>query len=783
MEIRTLLKANIRHKKGAFISVMILTLIIVATAATALGIRKNFSSALEQAQEEIGIGDCNVEISEKYYNEEILEKLRNHPLVDRAEINDVIVNVGQTVYPDSKDGNSYFAREVCDGLKLYNKDFDGFESELPALEGNEIYLPLGLRDKANCRVGDTVKLTFITKEYEFKIKGFVQEAIFGGQMIGWKQVFISNQLYNEIRDYVNSCENSENYFYKFIKIYQAGDELSSAKFQRQVNLDTGIINISAGSLTKEQSANYTSLFVFIVLDTVMGFAAVLFVIVLVIIAHSIRTEIDMEYENLGILKAQGFTNRKIGSIILLRYALAELLGMVFGVAVSVILERTLSHIFMGITAILPDKGIAFSGIALVILAVLALSALVVFFSTRKLARISPVRAISGGRDEIYFSSRLRLPIAKRGLNISIAYRAFSSSMWKYAGIVFISALLVFFTITVNVIGDAVGSRSAVEAMGVQFTDVSFRITDTEGKNHIEEIEETVEKYSRIDKKIYSILQYISLEGEHIISEMYVYPENIPGLTKGKLPTYSNEIIITKMVADTLELKIGDEVRVSGRTNEEKFIVSGLFQSTNDAGYAIVMNMEGAKRLNPDAYPTTIGFILEDTARIKEIAAELNEKYGSFGEASSFDFDEDFGSDLIVQACSAFKLMIYVFSGIFALVAIITVCSKAFLMERTDMGIYKALGFTAGRLRAQFTIRFFIITVIGSIIGAVAGHFLSNQLIDVIFSMFGITHFISRNTPMTYFTAAAFVCLCTTIFAFIVSRKIKRVDVRELIAEQ
>ena len=42
MEILTLLKANIRRKKGSFISIVVLTFLIMATAAAVLGIRHNY---------------------------------------------------------------------------------------------------------------------------------------------------------------------------------------------------------------------------------------------------------------------------------------------------------------------------------------------------------------------------------------------------------------------------------------------------------------------------------------------------------------------------------------------------------------------------------------------------------------------------------------------------------------------------------------------------------------------------------------------------------------------
>ena len=111
-----------------------------------------------------------------------------------------------------------------------------------------------------------------------------------------------------------------------------------------------------------------------------------------------------------------------------------------------------------------------------------------------------------------------------------------------------------------------------------------------------------------------------------------------------------------------------------------------------------------------------------------------------------------------------------------------VCSNAFTRERTDLGVLKALGFTSRRLRAQFALRFFIISVIGGAVGAAAGSLFSVSLLDLVFSTFGITKVYPDSTPLTYITAAAFVIICVTVFAYIVSGKIRKVETRELVTE-
>ena len=65
MEILTLLKANIRHKKGAFISVFLLMIIISMSLTAILSIRSNSINSVENAYDNAGSGDIVAILKEK----------------------------------------------------------------------------------------------------------------------------------------------------------------------------------------------------------------------------------------------------------------------------------------------------------------------------------------------------------------------------------------------------------------------------------------------------------------------------------------------------------------------------------------------------------------------------------------------------------------------------------------------------------------------------------------------------------------------------------------------
>lgn len=783
MDILILLKANIRKKKGTFISLVLLMVIIVTSMTAIFSVRDNFSSAFEHALETTDSGDIVVYIKPDLLTDELRSDVENSPLVERVRYFDTLLANGASA-GDCSTNNSWFMMKLRDGIRLFNEETNGFENDIPEPKSGEIYLPLGLKTLLECNVGDIVNISlFYGIHYEFVIIGFVQEPAQGSANIGWKQVFISDADFESI---LASCAplSGDDIIFEatMMMIYKTEScTLSDAKFQRQLNLDTKIITNAIGSLTRAQSLRYTGLLFEVISNILLFFVGFLFVIVLIVMSHSISTEIEMDYVNLGILKSQGFTRSRSRSIFVMQYLLAEVSGIFIGSFAAIPLERVLSRIMMSSTAVLPASGLSIGKSLFFTMVIILISTGVIFIRTEKIGRISPVRAISGGREAIYFDSRFNAPIAKKALSASLALRQFTASRKRYLGTIMIVAILTFFMLSVNFIGNLLTSRTALEAMGMEIADVEVLYQDLSAEEYVGEIEALVEHYSGIAKKYYINSGYMSINGENLRYDCYKYPEYIGGILKGRAPLYDNEIVISEMIADTLDIHMGDEVTVANKDQEAIYIISGIYQTGNDSGMNFAMSLEAAKKLGVDSV-YYMGFLLEDPSKNKEIAAALNERFGDVIDAEPYSIEEDgIGGDVDI-AVAALKAVIYIFSVLFALVVVSMVCAKTFIQERTDIGIYKAMGFTSNRLRLQFAVRFLVIALIGAALGTAFSAAFSAKLIGGILSMIGLSRVVTPVTFGSVFIPITLVSICFFVFAFMVSHKIRRVEVRELVTE-
>ncbi len=785
MEIFTLVKANIRKKKSSFISIVILMTIVVASIVTILGVKKNYQAGMERAYETSDVGEIVALVKKREMTDELKKKVEESSLVERVVYHDAILYEGLTV-GETRDPNVGFLLEMHEGIELYNENFDGFVEEIPKLQQGEVYLPLGSRGKLSCDIGDTIEIEFMKgMEKEFEIKGFVQEPVTGAAMIGFKQMFISKEDYDAISKECHGIQTEDISFdMTIMNIHQSPDsELSPAQFQRELNLETNIIATSLAALTLDQSKNYSMLVPDMILNIVLVFAIFLFVIVLIVMGHSISTEIEIDYVALGVLKSQGFTKEKLRQLFLWQYGLAELIGILLGCVLAIPLKKMVGTACQAMVGTLPASEIINATSVLLILGIVMVSFILIHMSTAKVVSISPVRAILGGREQIYFDHLLQLPIAKKALATSLAFRQVTSGKKRYVGVVLIVAILTFFMISVSLLGDLLFVDDAYSMMGLVAYDIQVQAKTEDMAKKWEQVDEQIEAYSKCTDVNSVTNGYMSLNGENLACEVYEYPETIPGLLEGRLPLYDNEILITEFVAESLNLKMGDEVTVSEYDKEATYIISGIHQTMSDVGMAFAMNKKGKERLRGEDITFYYRYyVLEDKTQLDAIEKMLQEEYGDDLEVEVYTEENNPITSMYSGIVTLLQIIIDVFSLIFVAVAVRMVCAKVFLQERTDIGIYKAIGFTSGKLRMQFAMRFFLVALVGAGFGILLSVLASTKAIGFVMRFAGVSKLVLTFTVESVLVPVFIVSVSCMVFSFIAARKIKKVEVRELVVE-
>ncbi|MCR5249463.1 MAG: FtsX-like permease family protein [Lachnospiraceae bacterium] len=795
MDMLILIKENIRHKKGSFKSIICLMFLISLSVTAIVSLKQNFPRSIREAYERQDVGNIVLNIRKEYCTEEGIREIEDYETVKKVEVIDAIAP--DTYEFENGEGGSYSFRisAMNDRVdRLWKEDLSGYEENVLPLGKGEIYIPRGLAEKNHVRVGDRITLKFKDTSHVYAVKGLVEEPICGSVFITLKAAFIGREDFDALRsereaaaqkDPLNAAD-----LYEYVYITKADDcNLTDNQFSSDLTKNTKMASYASGLLTKSDSLHYQGMMPDIILNIFLSFVIILSVIVFVVMANSISSGIEMNYTDLGILKAQGFDSGSLKLLFLGQYMLAEFIGTVLGMLCSLPVIRYLPRVFEAVvgTKIYGGADILLSG--LILLAVLLLSAVFIMLVSVKVGSISPIKAVNGGRMEVYFDSRFNIPIRGRLLSASLAFRQFSAGARRYLSSIAIASLFVFFLMTMTGMTDAVDSESAQRAMGATSEDIDIyrdyvEYSPENTENVLEQeakIENLIREYTEIEERYFSDGKYMLLNGEKIFCRISEDEETFT-VTKGRAPLYKNEILVGQAYAEDMGYKIGDKYTVSFKGAEAEYVISGFMVGLLDAGHFFGMSGDGARVLAEDYIPTYVGFKIKDPEKTGEICKRLEEELPESYYVEDIEAMESSEGELLTVIAYAIKAVIYTISILFALVVVSTVCTKTFVREKTDIGIYKALGFTSGNLRLQFAIRFLIVAFFGIVIGSALSFAFSEKLLSMMLRSMGIVNFVIDYRFMTVFLPAAAVALSYFCFAYMIAGKTKKVEVRSLITE-
>ena len=205
-------------------------------------------------------------------------------------------------------------------------------------------------------------------------------------------------------------------------------------------------------------------------------------------------------------------------------------------------------------------------------------------------------------------------------------------------------------------------------------------------------------------------------------------------------------------------------------------------SIGSAG-VLEMTAEGGSRLGIDSLD--YGYVrLSDLSQKTALTNALNEEMSEYLSAREFE-PGAYMADIIDMVNLVMQIIIFAVYGVslvFAAVVVTMICRRVFLRERTDLGIFRALGFSVPSLRLQFALRFLLIAVVGSAAGCLAALLGTGRLLSLLMQMIGISRFGADFTWKTLLLPSAAVSAAFFLCTYLTSRRVRKVSVRELVTK-
>ena len=680
----------------------------------------------------------------------------------------------------SKDYASRFIRQL-DELKLFNDDFSGFVDDVPKLKKGEVYVSYCMGKVMGLKKGDTLEVQSSPDTTEkFEIKGFTEDPIYGSTLLAPEHFFISGEDYDRIEKGIADGTVNSNYIFKvkMLHIFTDG-KVKESKLVKQLNDECGLVDNARLYITRPELISLTGMYAETGTSLLYMFVGLLAVVIALMMLNSINSTIEMQYVDLGILKSQGFTVWQIRLSYIWQYIIALVIGTVIGLIISVPLLAVLGKLFRTVTGIHTSCKIDFLSCALIALVIIALLMLFVIFSTRKLGKISPVNALNNAHKDVHFTGRLNMPMKQRTLSLSISMRQLTSGFKHYIFIMLISVLLMFFMVTVCNLAMGLNFKEIFGDVGYTASGMLFNEFEEKDmqrvKNRLAEFDKGAEAdFCAFSDNALADGSLFTVDAAEDYSKYYK-------AINGKICEYDNEIVVTKIVADELDKGIGDSVTIEITGGKSEYTIVGTYQSVSNMGRTIGMTLDGAKRLGMKAQ--NVNIFMGDKSKTDKAIEMLNTEFKDILKCkdSSAEGDSDI-MDLVDMFLVIVIAVVVGVSAVFLLVTISMISKITFLRERTDTGIFKSTGFTTGDLRRQFTLRFLLVGVLGSIIGFGLACAFTNTLLSTLLRIVGITDFTHSLTAFEILMPALVICICFAGFSYMSSKRIKTVSTTELICE-
>lgn len=789
MALLSVIKSNLKAKKGNFISLFILVFIIALSLSTIISVNDGTAARLNKACNASDIGDMTGFIPEEKYTPDMLSGLKASPEVSEAEALASIVSSKITL-----NGNDYGSSIY---MTPYEPDLHSYEifagDKLKFMKDNrvnpdkgQVYVPICFKDMFHCRIGDPVIIDTENGPVTYRIQNFIEEPFMGSSTIGFKMIFMNKKDFKEL--YSNQDGKTVS-GYKILSIYlKDGYKDNISALKKTLNERTGFVNAGVFTLTRIEANNYTLLYAKILGGILWAFAALLFIIILIIIGHSVSTGIEMDYVPLGILKAQGFTSGQIRLSLLAVYLTGAFAGGVAGVILSSFVIKYVNAVFIPITGLLINGSINLVKSAGVLVVLFLFISLYTLAKTRKVTRISPVQAISLGRGPVYFSGRMDFPLTREAplpLSLKMVLKQLTGNSRRYLSGIIIMAILVFFTITVTSLSQMTALDNLDSLSGSISGDIGISYQTGTDPSVLSGIKEDINGRSPVTKEIQTANMYFTVDGQEYLGKVTDIPENIIRPLKGRLPKYDNEILLTGITSKELGKSIGDTVTLEYGGGKADFMIVGINQNISDVGKNFSILISGVKRLKPDYAIRSVDLRIEDRTKSAEIVSYLREKYKAYEDRINItDEYKEITKSLstVIIAIDSITAITYVLALLFAAIVSLLLCHKLFIRERSDMGILKSIGFTTKGLRQQFTLRFLTVVFMGSLLGMAANFLCNNALMSLLLSGIGLTHFVTSYSVYNITVPVLSICGFGGLFSWLVSGRIKRVSPKNLIQE-
>ncbi len=686
----------------------------------------------------------------------------------------------------SKSGNKKYKRMTTlvvqpipdNFMKVYDMDGNPLK-----LQPGEIALSKLEAEENQLAIGDKIRITIGDVEKEFTVKTLVKDVVFGSAMMGFKRHFICEEDFAEYEKQKNPV------YTKLYCINYKDKEIFQKNWQKQ--------NFSIISAVDKELVSMCYVFDMLIAGVLIIVSICLILIAFFVLRFTIVFTLQGDFREIGIMKAIGLKDRGIQGIYLIKYLMLSVAGTAAGLLLSfpfgkVLLEQVVMNLVVD-----EEKSNACIPVLCAVFIVIVVL-LFASFCTGKLKKFSAIDAIRNGSNGERYKVKNALKLWKRkgmqpGFYMACNDIFSNPKRFMTLGLTFcVGTLLILLPLSAvhTLTGEDIISLFSMCPSDVYMDNgkadeyIAEKDISVVEKD-LKDIEKTLKDhgitaktgtdlgfaipcYGKDEEKLYT---FFTVQEHGSWDRSYAVVE-------GREPEAADEIMVTAITAEEMEVSIGDTITYQYPDRKQEFIITGTYQSMMNMGNGF--RVSRMAEMDAEYFSGYFGIQIEaEDMESDELHTKVKEIFPEYKVMQAQEFLGDMIGGIVEQLDVLIVLLTFLVAAINSLITILimkTMLSK----ERSDVALLKSIGFENRAIRRWQVQRILLILIAAIFAGSILAKVLAPVTIGPIFAMMGGSHIQLEIRPLeTYVIYPAILLIITGISAYFSTAEIKKIDAKEV----
>ncbi|MBQ4069557.1 MAG: ABC transporter permease [Lachnospiraceae bacterium] len=658
--------------------------------------------------------------------------------------------------------------------------------QIATVESGKAYVSGVFASENNLDIGDKFTLIVGDTKKEFEYLGRAKDALLGSDFMGNPKFIINDEDY----EYLNSDKEVKNRQGSTYYI----NTTDTSKIEAMLGEQSGILFNANNDTIKT-----TYIMSMIVAALLLIVSIFLIVISFVVLKYTIGFTLAEEFREIGVMKAIGMKNSSIRALYLIKYFAITVVGSAIGFAVSMPFSDMMLKAVSSSMYIDSENSVMVSLLCSIV--VIFITLCFCWSSTRRIKKLSPIDAVRNGTTGERFKKKSLMQLRKSKLNstVFLSTNDILSAPKKYSIVTFIFTILMLLVMILANTANTLNSDKLLFLLGCTESDVYLTLTD----EVMQATGSNVDSQAILNETIKDVEKTLSdndMTGKVHVETMYnttvftndtktgVMFQHCPDTkaddytySEGVAPENANEIAVSYLIAERLNVGIGDTVTFIIDGEECECMITALFQTFNQLGNVgrLHEDFDVSKLDLLNAFSFQIDFDDEiSEAECEKRIEKIKDIYDTKHVYNCADFVKD--STGAADIISAVKNMVLIITLIIV-VLIAVLMERSFISaEKTEIALMKAIGFSNKSIIWHHTLRFAIVAVIASILAVILCMPITKLVIDPVMGVMGAVSGVGYEIiPFEIFVFYPAILVAVTIiaafFTSIYTNKIKSSD--------